>query len=171
MTMTKFLKQTSVQAFLPFLLVPLVVTTETQGHEVSKAKNIKTETFWLGPGDQNDQGYHHGNRYPKKKSTICDSRHIGTLKLFLKYTCCLLEGRMIVLKKISLLSYSSASKLTNFFPLFFETCLHYSHSALETKTKFFVTKPHDLSVTHRGPSSHHAQCLVLHTPHLWESAL
>ena len=45
MTMTKFLKQTSVQAFLPFLLVPLVVTTETQGHEVSKAKNIKTGTF------------------------------------------------------------------------------------------------------------------------------
>ena len=102
----------------------------------------------------------------KKKSTICDSRHIGTLKLFLKYTCCLLEGRMIVLKKNSLLSYSFASKLTNFFPLFFETCLHYSHSALEIKTKFFSTKPHDLSVTHRAPSSHHAQCLVLHTPQL-----
>ena len=45
MTITKFLKQTSVQAFLPFLLVSRVITTETKGHEVSKAKNIKTGTF------------------------------------------------------------------------------------------------------------------------------
>ena len=29
----------------------------------------------------------------------------------------------------------------------------------------------DLGVTHRAPSSHHAQCLVPHTPPLWESAL
>ena len=31
--------------------------------------------------------------------------------------------------------------------------------------------PCDLNVTHWAPSSHHTQCLVPHTPHLWESAL
>ena len=44
------LNQASVQAFLPFLLVPPVITTETQGHEVSKAKISKEEHFDWGQG-------------------------------------------------------------------------------------------------------------------------
>ena len=94
------LNQTSVQAFLPFLLVPLVVTTETQGHESAKQKISKQKHFDWDQGTKMTRDTIMEIDILKKKSTICDSCHISTLKLFLKYTCCLLEGRMIVLKKL-----------------------------------------------------------------------
>ena len=51
------------------------------------------------------------------------------------------------------------------------TMAKYPNLDLSDHLTFVWKMSRDLNVTHRAPSSHHAQCLVLCTPHLWESAL
>ena len=58
-----------------FLLLSPDLTTETQGHEVSKARIIKGGAFWPGPGDQNKwlKKMSWKQLASRKQSTICDN--------------------------------------------------------------------------------------------------